>query len=53
MQSQHSYQKHRSRDHGVRRSGGGGKIFDRMSLIHSADDSLKTMRDGEVFIELF
>jgi hypothetical protein len=53
MQSLHSYQKHRSRDHGVRRSGGGGKIFDRMSLIHSADDSSKKLRDGEFLMEPF
>jgi hypothetical protein len=38
-------------EQGVRE--GGEKMLDRMSLIHSADNSLKTVHDGDFYMELF
>jgi hypothetical protein len=32
---------------------GGEKLFKKMSLIHSTDDSSKTVRDGGFFMEPF
>jgi hypothetical protein len=32
---------------------GGEKMFDRMSLIHTSDDTSKTVHNGEFFMELF